>query len=199
MRPKICDLLPRQGVPPAIASWEALAEELDWGARAGRVPEPRRWWWELRVHPTFGTLEVRVPDSQATVEDAAAIGAVVHALAHRLAARHDAGDLPRPQPTWRIEENRWSACRHGLDAPIADLETGEAVPARERLAALVDAIATDAEQLGCATELEGARRLLQAGGSDRQRAAGGPREAAAWLAGAFLAGAPERFARRGPG
>jgi carboxylate-amine ligase len=188
VRPKICDLLPRQGVPPAVASWEAFAQELDWGARAGRVPEPRRWWWELRVHPTFGTLEVRVPDSQATVGDAAAIGALVHALAHHLAAGHDAGEPLPAAPTWRIEENRWSACRHGLDAPLADLETGAATPARERLAELISAIEPDARELGCAGELADARRLLAANGSERQRASGGPHEAAAWLADAFLDG-----------
>jgi carboxylate-amine ligase len=170
VRPKICDLLPRQGIPPAIASWEALASELRWGAAAGPVPEPRRWWWELRMHPAFGTVEVRVPDTQTTVADAAAVGALVHALAHRLAARYDAGEPLPAAPSWRIAENRWSACRHGLAAPLADLETGERLSARERLARHLDELAPHARELGCADELAGGRALLEANGSERQRA-----------------------------
>ena len=192
VRPKICDLLPRQGVPPAIASWQALAAELSWGTAAGRLPTPRQWWWELRLHPIYGTLEARVPDTQTTVADAAAVGAVVHALAHRLAARHDAGEPLPAAPSWRIGENRWSACRHGLAAPLADLETGACVPARERLARLLDELDPDAAALGCGAELRDARRLLEESGSDRQRAiaaGGGVRGVAEWLAGAFLTGA----------
>ncbi len=47
VRPGICVLLPRQGVPPALASWEEFAAELSWGG----LPDPTRWWWELRPHP----------------------------------------------------------------------------------------------------------------------------------------------------
>jgi carboxylate-amine ligase len=198
VRPKICDLLPRQGVPPAISSWDAFAAELRWGAAAGRLPEPRLWWWELRLHPAYGTVEVRVPDTQAAVEEAAAIGAVVHALVHALEERHDAGELPPPAPSWRIAENRWSACRHGLDAPLADLATGEPRPARERLAELLDELAPHAEALGCTAELGGARLLLAATGSERQRAdhaEGGMRRVVERLAEAFAPSAvstPER-------
>src|SRR5213075_2861884 len=88
VRPLIGGLLPRQGVPPAIPSWEAFAETLRWGRVAGAVPEPRRWWWELRPHLAFGTLELRVPDAQTTVADAAAVAAFVHALVARLGERH---------------------------------------------------------------------------------------------------------------
>ena len=189
VRPKICDLLPRQGVPPVLESWEAFAAELRWGAAAGRVPEARLWWWELRLHPAYGTVEVRVPDTQAAVEEAAAMGALVHALAARLAARWDAGTLPPPAPSWRIAENRWAACRHGLDAPLADLVKGERRPARERLAELLTDLAPEAEALGCAAELAGAEALLAATGSERQRldfAAGGMRRVAERLADAFM-------------
>src|SRR5215217_943568 len=186
VRPKLSELLPRQGVPPAISSWEAFAETLAWGAAAGAVPEPRRWWWELRPHPTHGTLEIRVPDAQARVADVAGVAALVHALVGWLAARHDAGDLPAPVETWRIEENRWSACRDGVEGTLADLDTGERRPTRERLAALLEAVAGEAERLGCAAELACARELVEANGAMYQRAAGEPQDAAAWLARAYL-------------
>jgi glutamate---cysteine ligase / carboxylate-amine ligase len=189
IRPQIGSLLPRQGIPPAIGSWEAFAEALAWGAASGAVPEPRRWWWELRPHPAFGTLEVRVPDAQASVDDAAAVAALVHTLVARLAERFDAGEQLPTADTWRLEENRWSAARRGMDAELADLETGVRTPAGELLAALVAELAPSAVALGCAEELADVNRLAAANGAVRQREAarhGGARAAAAWLADAFL-------------
>ena len=183
VRPKVNELLPRQGVPPAIPSWEEWADALRWGAALGTVPEARVWWWELRPHPTYGTLEVRVPDAQATVEDAAGVIAIVHCLAHWLGERHDAGEtLPAP-PTWRIEENRWRALSRGLDGELADLDTGAVAPERERLAALIEALGPSAEALGCERELGFARALAEHNGAERQREAarGRARAAVEWL------------------
>ena len=183
VRPKVNELLPRQGVPPAIASWAEWAEDLEWGAALGTVPEARVWWWELRPHPSYGTLEVRVPDAQATVEEAAGVVAVVHCLMHWLAARHDAGERLPAAPTWRIEENRWRALSRGLDGELADLGTGAVAPERERLARLLDELEPSARTLGCESELGFARALAEHNGADRQRAAarGRARTAVEWL------------------
>lgn len=186
VRPKICELLPRQGVPPALASWEEFADHLRWGGHAGAVPEPRTWWWELRPHPAYGTLELRVPDAQATAADAGAVVAVVHALAARLAARHDAGKDEPPAAGWRIEQNRWSALSRGSHAELADLDSGLRSAPGERLHALLDELEPAAAGLGAERQLAHARGLAEACGADRQRAAGGPRAAAEWLAERYL-------------
>lgn len=189
VRPTISALLPRQGVPPRIDSWEAFAAELRWGAAAGTVQSPRTWWWELRPHAAFGTLELRVPDAQTTVAEAAGVIAVAQALAATLAERWDAGEpIDRDVPAWRIEENRFAALRHGLDASLADVETGEPLPARERLAALLEEIAPAAERLGCTPRLAHARALAEQNGALRQRAVAAERGLdglAAWLAERF--------------
>ena len=178
VRPKISELLPRQGVPPPLASFAELEDALRWAHI-----EHSQWWWEARPHPGFGTVEVRVPDTQTTVADTVAVAALVHALVGWLSER----DEPDTAPTWRIAENRWSACRHGLEGTMADLVTGERAPTRERLARLLDDLAPAAERIGCASEL--AAIDLDANGATRQRAAaraGGARGATAWLAGRFL-------------
>jgi glutamate---cysteine ligase / carboxylate-amine ligase len=187
VRPLIAGLLPRQGVPPAIASWEAFAADLRWGRASGAVPEPRRWWFELRPHLAFGTLELRAADAQATVAEAAAVAAFAHALVARLAERHDAGEpLPCPDD-WRIGHNRFAACRFGLDAELADLETGSVISARELLHRRLDELAPVAERLGCAAELASAAEL---NGAERRRADGpDPRAVARALADAYLRGA----------
>jgi glutamate---cysteine ligase / carboxylate-amine ligase len=130
VRSRISGLLPRQGVPPALASFEAYADALRWCS----FDDPRQWWWELRLHPTYGTVELRVPDTQATVADTAAVAEVAYALMMRLAARHDAGEPLPAAESWRIDQNRWAACRHGLDAVMTDPFTGERATAYDRLA-----------------------------------------------------------------
>ena len=180
VRPTIGEQLPRQGVPPPIASWEEHAEALGWFADRGG------WWWELRPHPAHGTLELRVPDTQTTLTDAAAVVAVAHALVGRLCERHDAGEQLPVAPTWRIEENRWSATRHGVEGALRDLATGEPMPTRERLRALLAELAPSAERLGCAAELAGAEALVEANGAIRQRRVGDARAATAWMADMFL-------------
>jgi carboxylate-amine ligase len=170
VRPLIGGLLPRQGVPPPIPSWEAFAETLHWGQASGVVPEPRRWWWELRPHAAFGTLELRVPDAQTTLADAAAVAAFAHALVAWLADRHVAGEPLGVADDWRIAENRWAACRHGLDGTFADLVTGERRPVRDVLGERLEQLAPVAARLGCADELSGAAALVERNGALRQRA-----------------------------
>ena len=191
VRPTISAMLPRQGVPPALGTWEAFERALSWGEGAGVLPAKQRWWWELRLHPTFGTIEVRVADTQTTVAETAAYAAVVHSLVMWLAERAAAGDKLAVAPTWRIAENRWWAARHGLDASFADLVTGEREPLRARLERLFDELAPVAARLGCAAELEHARALAAGpGGAARQRAVAGGDDLeglVAWLAGRLLA------------
>jgi carboxylate-amine ligase len=182
VRPTVAELLPRQGVPPAIASWEELETALRWAHI-----DHSQWWWEARLHPDFGTVEVRVPDTQTTVAETAAVAATVHALVARLAERHEAGEALEAAPSWRIAENRWSACRHGLEGRMADLVSGEVAPTRERLAALLDDLAPVAQRIGCGAELAAARESLDANGAMRQRAVGAdPHDLTAWLVERFL-------------
>ena len=191
VRPKLADILPRQGVPPALGGWDAFAAELHWAREAGIVPEPpRSWWWELRLHPAFGTVEVRVPDTQSTVAETGAVAAVAHALVVWLAQRHAAGETLPVVPSWRIGENRWSACRHGLEGTMADLGTGAREPTRERVARLLDALAPVAQRLDCAPELARAAAVLDGPGAPARHravaAAEGQRGLVDWLAGRFL-------------
>jgi carboxylate-amine ligase len=192
VRPTIAAMLPRQGVPPPLGSWDAFQRALSWGEGAGVLPAKQRWWWELRLHPTFGTIEVRVADTQTTVDETAAYAAVVHALVTWLAERAAAGEPLAVAPSWRIAENRWWAARHGLDASFADLVTGEREPLRARLERLFDDLAPVAARLGCAAALERARALAAGpGGAARQRAEaqsrGGLNGLVGWLAQRALA------------
>lgn len=168
VRPLICGQLPRQGVPPAIGSWSRFAAEMSWGGFDGPAADPRMWWWELRPHLLHGTLEVRVPDVQASLGAAEAVVRTVHALVGHLLERHEAGQVLDVPETWRIEENRWRALRDGVHGELLDLVTGEPVLTRRRLAQLLDTIEPHAGDGG----LDGARALLSGNGADDLRAVG---------------------------
>jgi glutamate---cysteine ligase / carboxylate-amine ligase len=189
VRPKIGELLPRQGIPPAIDSWETYAGALAWGAATRAFTDPSSWWWELRPHPRFGTLELRVSDGQATVGEATAIAATAQALMAWLGERHDRGELGPPAPTWRIEQNRWSACRDGVEGEMADLDTGAVRPTRICLHELLDELQPVAAQLRAEAELVSARELVAVNGAARQRrvaARSGIDSVPHWLANRFL-------------
>jgi carboxylate-amine ligase len=189
VRPEISGLLPRQGVPPAYASWEERADYERWGRRGGAFPGAGEPWWELRPHDEAGTIELRVPDTQATPEDAAGVLAFAAALIAWLAERRDAGERLPVHDGVRIAENRWRAMRHGLGGTLLDLDSGEPQPARERVQALIEAVGPAAERLGGAAQLEHARSLAARNGAERQRALAaerGVRGVVAWLADAFV-------------
>ena len=175
IRPIICTQLPRQGVPPAFAAWDAFEAELRWGAAAGTVEEPRQWWWELRPHVAHGTLELRVPDTQPTLDAARGVAGLAHALVAWLAARHDAGEALPVAPSWRIAENRWWALRGGVEGELADLDTGEVRSTRARLTALADRLELETGQA-----LDHTRALIERNAAMALREAG-PERAAAWL------------------
>ena len=179
IRPIIASMLPRQGTPPPLGSVDAYAAELGWGADSGALDDPTQWWWELRPHPRHGTLEVRVADAQPRVEDSMAVVEVVVALVRWLAARADAGDLPPPAATWRIEENRWAAAISGLAGTFTDVRTGRRRAADAVLGSLLDEVAPWSER-----GLTRARRLIE-DPSYRRILAWGPGDAVDGLAGAF--------------
>jgi carboxylate-amine ligase len=185
IRPQLSDLLPRQGIPPAFATLDQWAAALAFGRVSGTY-ETGAWWWELRLHPVQGTVEVRVPDQQATVGETAAVAAVVHCLVVHLQEAIDAGSALPGHPSWAIRENRWLAARHGLAGDLLDLDTGQRMPAREVVIGLVESLAPVAGRLGCQAELEAAAGLARRNGSERQLQAGSPEAATEELAALFL-------------
>jgi glutamate---cysteine ligase / carboxylate-amine ligase len=169
VRPLICGLLPRQGVPPRLQSWEMFAQELRWAGVAQSAAGTGSWWWELRPHPSHGTLELRVPDAQTCLAQAAGVVTFVQALVATLAERFDRGEHPPDIRTWRIEENRFSAIRHGLDGEMADLNTGRRVATRCRLTGLLRQVAPVAERLGAGQFIPHIAALIAGNGALAQR------------------------------
>jgi glutamate---cysteine ligase / carboxylate-amine ligase len=144
VRPMLADALPHQGVGPPLASWAALEELLEWGRRTGAIPDAAQLWWECRLNVRHGTVELRAPDTQGSLEDTLGLVALTHALVADLCERLDGGErLPAPD-TMRIQENRWRAMRFGMEAELIGLDDDRPLPAREAVAQALERVARHA-------------------------------------------------------
>ena len=121
---------------------------------SGTIETIREIWWDIRPHPGFGTVELRICDGLPTLQEVGAVAALSQCLVDQLNTQLDRGyQLPRPN-TWVQRENKWRAARHGLDAELILDEHGTTRPLREAIAELVHDLSPLAERLGCAAELD---------------------------------------------
>jgi carboxylate-amine ligase len=170
VRAKLNQSWARSGVPPAFASWRELAEFSVWARDGGALSETNQQWWDLRLAPAHGTIELRVADTQTRVDDAATLIALVQSLVADLANRHEAGEELPVHRDERIVENMWLATRDGIGGHLVDMETGAKLWTADRLQDLAASLVPTATQLGCDRELLGIGRLvLDGGGAARQR------------------------------
>ena len=179
--------LPRAGAPPAFATyveWEAWVERL---VRLGVTQDYTRIWWDVRPHPRFGTLEVRVPDQPTDVALSAAFAALVQALC----ATALAGGLPRnnlvlaDRGRGDYAQNRWAAARFGPRAELLHPDGASVAHADELGAELLAVVRPEAERLGAAVQLD--RITPTACEADLQLQAGDAVEASAGLVARSLA------------
>jgi carboxylate-amine ligase len=160
VRCTLADALPRHGTGPAFATWDAFEQALRWGRESGAVPDPSRFWWDCRLNTRTGTIEVRAPDAQASLDDVEALVAIVHAAVADLCARHDRGEALPAHDVMVIQENRWRAARYGLEGEMVDTEAGHLRPAREVIATLLDRLQGAAERCGAVEGIRRARAML---------------------------------------
>jgi carboxylate-amine ligase len=160
---------PRVGIPPHYRDWADYEREIDFMVKSGVIEDYTWLWYDVRPHAKFGTVEVRVCDSQTRVEHTLALTALIQAMVRELAEHYDAGGQLASYPWQMLDENKWLAARHGLGAELVDLPSSDRVPARALAQRLRDRLREHAQDLGSAADLEGIDDLLEHGnGADRQ-------------------------------
>ncbi|NEK87292.1 glutamate--cysteine ligase [Blastococcus saxobsidens] len=170
-RTKIFEGMPTAGLPFRLADWEAFEDYMETLIDAGAIESVREVWWDIRPHPDFGTVELRICDGLPTLDEIGAIAALAQCLVEQFDTQLDRGyTLPSPAE-WVVRENKWRAARYGLDAEIVVDETGVVRPVREAISELVEELRPTAKRLECETELDDVLRILAVGASyQRQRA-----------------------------
>jgi glutamate---cysteine ligase / carboxylate-amine ligase len=162
---------PRSGPPPRFRDYEDYAGVVGQLERTGCIADYTHIWWDIRPHPKWGTIEVRICDAVTQLEDAVAIAAYCQALVKLLCERYDAGEEIPSYHRILTTENKWLAARYGLEAPVMDLATGRRirVPVAKLVRRTLRALEPHARELGSERELEGISALLARGNSaDRQ-------------------------------
>jgi carboxylate-amine ligase len=163
---------PRSGPPPRFHDYAEYAEVVGQLEKTGCIADYTHIWWDIRLHPRYGTVEVRICDAVSRIEDAVALAAFCQALVKLYSERFDAGEEIASYHRILTSENKWLAARYGLEAPVMDLATGRRnrVPVAQLVRRTLKEIEPHARELGADSELGGIREILSRGnGADRQR------------------------------
>jgi glutamate---cysteine ligase / carboxylate-amine ligase len=163
---------PRSGPPPRFRDYADYAEVVGQLEKTGCIADYTHIWWDIRLHPRFGTVEIRICDAVTLVEDAVALAAFCQALVKLYSERDAVGAEIPSYHRILTTENKWLAARYGLEAPVMDLATGRRnrIPVAQLVRRTLKEIEPHARELGSDRELEGVREILARGnGSDRQR------------------------------
>jgi glutamate---cysteine ligase / carboxylate-amine ligase len=168
-RTPIFRAFPRVGIPPHYRDWADYEREIGFMVESG-VMEDYTWlWYDVRPHANFGTVEIRVCDSQTRIEHTLALAALIQAMVKELAEHFDDDGSLAPYPWQMLDENKWLAARHGLDGELVDLPSSERVQTKALARRLLDRLREHAQDLGSADELEGIADLIDRGnGAARQ-------------------------------
>ena len=162
---------PRSGPPPRFRDYADYAEVVGQLERTGCIADYTHIWWDIRLHPRLGTIEIRICDAVTRLEDVVAITAFCQALVKHYSERVDAGE---PVPSFHrilTTENKWLAASYGLEAPVMDLATGRRnrQPVAQMIRRTLKVVEPHARELGSEAELAGIEQILSRGnGADRQ-------------------------------
>lgn len=169
-RSKIFEGLPTAGLPEQIVNWAEFEQFMETLVSAEAIGTVREVWWDIRPHPDFGTVELRMCDGIPTLREVAAMAALAQSLVHWLDTMHDRGYQLPVSREWVLRQNKWRAARHGLDASLIVDDQGACRPIREVIAELLDELHPIAQRLDCAGELKDVHQILERGASyERQR------------------------------
>jgi len=162
--------LPTAGLPFQFASWEDFESYAQDMFTTGVIDSLSEIRWDIRPVPHFGTIEMRICDGLATLEEVGAIAALTQCLVDEFSTTLDNGGTIPTMPPWHVQENKWRAARYGLDAIIILDAAGNEQLVTDHIRETVARLEPVAVKLGCAAELADVLKIIERGaGYQRQR------------------------------
>ncbi len=194
-RCEIFKRFPRTGIPGKFDSYSAFESFVNVLVKTGCMDNAKKIWWDVRVHPFFDTIEVRICDMPTRLDHTVAVVALVQAIVARLYVLYKGNMAWRNYPRAMIEENKWRAVRYGLDGKLIDFGKKEERPVKDLIEELLEFVDPAAAELGTRGELQGIRRIMIEGTSaDHQmgvyNAAKDPKAVVDWLIAETMKGVP---------
>jgi carboxylate-amine ligase len=156
---------PRTGVPEQFESWSAYENFINLLVKLNCIDNGKKIWWDVRPHPTFGTLEFRMCDVTTKVEEAVAIAALTQAIIVKLHRLYTSNMSFRLYRRALIEENKWRAARYGIEGKLIDFGKEAEVPMRELATELLEFVDDVVDDLGSRSAVEYVHTILNEGTS----------------------------------
>jgi carboxylate-amine ligase len=168
-RCKVFDKFPRTNIPDTFTGWAEFEGLVNLLIRTNCIDNAKRIWWDVRPHPFFSTLEVRICDLPMRVDETLAIAALIQATVAKLYKLHSRNQGFRMYGRSLIMENKWRAARYGLDGMLIDFGRETEVAERELINEYLEFVDDVLDELECRKEVEYVRTILERGsGADRQ-------------------------------
>jgi carboxylate-amine ligase len=156
---------PRTGIPEIFDSWSAYENYVNLLVKLNCIDNGKKIWWDVRPHPTYGTLEFRMFDTATKVEEAVAIAALTQAIVVKLHRLYTGNQSWRMYRRALIEENKWRAARYGIEGKLIDFGREAEVPMRELMYELMELIDDVVDDLGSRSAVEYIHTILNEGTS----------------------------------
>ncbi|MBK9039837.1 MAG: YbdK family carboxylate-amine ligase [Bdellovibrionales bacterium] len=164
------EALPTGGQPCTFEDWSDFRSTYARLLQSGSIGCPKDLWWDIRPSPGFGTIEIRICDSPATICEAEAIVALVHLLCQKIDQEISLGQSHRPPLLWLLRENKWRAMRKGSRAEIIVAENGSTRTIKEFLERILEDLAPLIEANKYNSQMDLLKNVVAKGSSaDRQR------------------------------
>lgn len=168
-RAKVFDKFPRTNIPDSFSSWSEFENFVAVLIKTNCLDNAKKIWWDIRPHPFFNTIEVRICDLPMRAEETLAIAALIQATAVKLYKLHARNQDYRQYSRALLMENKWRAVRYGLDGKLIDFGKEEEVDERKLIVEYLDFVDEAVDELDSRQEIESIHHILETGtGADRQ-------------------------------
>ena len=168
-RVKIMETLPTTGLPFNLHSYEEYIDLVNVLKKAGTIKSIREIWWDVRPHPDFGTIEVRVCDAMPLLEDVISVTAFIQSLVAHLAKMYRRRDEIGHLPSFLIRENKWRAARYGADANLIMDSIGTTIKMKDAVQKLINELEPTAVELKADKELKNLMQVFSRGTSSKRQ------------------------------
>jgi carboxylate-amine ligase len=168
-RSKVFDKFPRTGIPGVFQTYAEYQSYVDILVKTNCIDNPKKIWWDIRIHPVFPTIEIRICDVPLTIEETLSITAIIQATVAKLYKLKTQNLNFMNYHRALINENKWRAARYGIDGKMIDFGKEEEIDAKDLIRELVDFVDDVVDDLGSRNEINFIEKMLEEGtGADRQ-------------------------------
>ncbi len=168
-RAKVFENFPRTNLPDTFGSYSEFENYVNLLIKTNSIDNAKKIWWDVRPHPYFDTVEVRVCDIPLRAEETVAIAALIQATACKLWKLHEGNLDFRQYSRALLMENKFRAVRYGLDGKLIDFGKQTEVDERDLIAEYLNFVEDVVPELESREAIDYIKTMMEQGsGADRQ-------------------------------